>query len=107
MSPDLIAALAVAFLGAPVLSALVVAYQNRNKTSAQTAQIGAQTLQALDPIVSKWMDRMQHEINDLRKQVAQLTLINAQLIQILDEHHIPVPPIPPIPPFVYDGEPER
>lgn len=94
MTPDVLALIMSAAIGSGALTALVTGYMTRNKTASEAAQIGAATLTTLDPIVSQWLERMQLEITELQKEVAQLRLLNAQLIKLLEDHEIPVPPLP-------------
>jgi gas vesicle protein len=94
VNASVIASLVIAVLSSGALAALATGWQNKKKTAAETTQIGAATLTALDPIVANWLERMQAEITELQKEVAQLRLINQQLIRLLDEHDIPAPPLP-------------
>ncbi len=96
MSPETIALVMTAIIGSGALTALVTGYMTRNKTASEAAQIGAATLTALDPLVASWLTRMQTEIADLHREVAQLKLINQQLVKLLQEHDIPTPPLPPV-----------
>lgn len=87
-----------AVLSSTALTALVTGLLNRSKVQAEAVHVGAETLQALDPIVAGWLTRMQTEIVALRLEVSQLRSINQRLLQLLEEHEVPVPATAEFPP---------